>query len=120
MSKFNDNLRSVMKQRGISQKWLAEHSGLTEATISRYINSVNVPSADNVKKIADALSIGADDLLGRSNANEDPEITLLVKCFRKASSRDKTLIWTVLKEYMSTEEEAALSRIAYESRRESV
>ena len=120
MSQFNENLRAIMKDRGISQKWLAEHSGLTEATISRYMNHVNVPSADNVKKIADALGVRADDLLGKSAAGEDQESTLLIKCFRRASSRDKDLIWAVLKEYMSPEEEAIFLPLASESKRKSM
>ena len=41
---FSSLLRSIMDERGISQKWLAEAANTTEATISRYINGVHQPN----------------------------------------------------------------------------
>ena len=55
MDTFGDNLRDLMKDARISQRELAEESGLSEATISRYINKRRMPSAAALASLAHAL-----------------------------------------------------------------
>lgn len=47
-----------------TQKWLAEATELTEATICRYVKGERTPNAKNLEKIAKALNVSVDYLLG--------------------------------------------------------
>ena len=52
-----------MNELGMSQKALAEETGLTESAISRYINGTRDPRLYNLIKIADALEMTLDELV---------------------------------------------------------
>lgn len=122
MSTFSENLSKIMEDRGISQKWLAEASNTTEATISRYANNVHKPTLDIVIAIAQALGVSVDYLVGFSplpspQGSYTTDELLLVKCYRRASNRDQNLVWGILQEYArSPEEEAFLSQQLTERR----
>ena len=61
---FSDNLKDLMKEAGMTQRELAEESGLTEASISRYIHKKRMPSVAALASIAYALPCAdLDDLL---------------------------------------------------------
>ena len=63
MDIFGDNLRDILKEYGMTQRQLAEETGLTEATISSYINKRKIPSMRAIVNIANALDISTDDLI---------------------------------------------------------
>jgi len=60
---FNENLKSVMEQRGISQAELSKLTGIGKPSISQYLSGKNEPSPKNVKTIADALDCPVDRLI---------------------------------------------------------
>lgn len=64
--KFNENLRAARERRGISQKDMAEHIGVAKSTYSLYESGNREPGVPTIKKIADALNVSADELLGIS------------------------------------------------------
>lgn len=45
-------IRKFMKEKNITQRQLAKFSGLTEASISRYISGEREPKIDNYNKMA--------------------------------------------------------------------
>ena len=55
-----ERLKAALEFRGLSQKDLAEMTGLTECCISRYVNNERVPRTDNAIKICDALNVTLD------------------------------------------------------------
>ena len=57
------NIARKCKELKISQKQLAETTGLTEAGISRYISGQRLPRLDILLKIANALNCTLDYLL---------------------------------------------------------
>lgn len=60
---FGDKLKELRKEKGLSQKDLAEKLNVTQRTISYYENSTTAPSnAEIVTKIADALNVRLDEL----------------------------------------------------------
>lgn len=64
MDIFGDNLRELIKDAGMTQRELAEESGVSEAMISRYINKKCMPSVAALASIAYALPCAdLDDLL---------------------------------------------------------
>lgn len=56
------SLKDLLKNRNISQKELAIRTGVTEATISRYIYKTRKMSLKSACKIAIALDISLDEL----------------------------------------------------------
>ena len=53
----------LMKQKGVNQKQLSKLSGITESSISRYLNSDKTPRMDVVVNIAKALQVETDYFL---------------------------------------------------------
>ena len=68
---FCYRLRTLIKSMGISQRELAKKIGCTEVTISRYITGERVPSATVVVKIANALGVSVDYLIGNKGGNTE-------------------------------------------------
>ena len=61
---FARRLRRIAHQnKDYNQKELAEASGISEVTISRYYNGLRSPSSDNLVRIARALDCTIDDLI---------------------------------------------------------
>ena len=67
---FAERLRDARERlRGLTQSQLAEKSGLPATSISHFENAdgTRKPSFDNLKRLATALGITTDYLLGRSD-----------------------------------------------------
>lgn len=52
---FSGNLRSIMEEEGMTQKELAELTGLSESMISSYINCRRVPNVFSLNNIIHAF-----------------------------------------------------------------
>lgn len=59
-------LKRLMKQRDMTQRDLAQMSGVTEAAMSRYLAGNRQPKSETLANMATALGTTSDDLLGRS------------------------------------------------------
>lgn len=88
-SAFGKRLADLRKQRGITQTQLADLIGSTQRNISHYETVAELPPANVVVKIAKALQVSADDLLGINKkatiakVKEDPEVQRLWKKFQQ-------------------------------------
>ena len=121
MNVFSERLRQLLDRRGVSQEWLARQIHATPATVSRYLTSDRVPRGENVAAVASALNVSADYLLGLiedectlkrdRRSGLDVEVSLLASCYRKASSSDQRVIWTLLDKYMTPEEKGVLQKL---------
>lgn len=58
---FGDNLRDILIEQGYTQKDLAESIGVTEATISRYINKERMPTVTNLINMSMELGIDLEE-----------------------------------------------------------
>ena len=63
-NQFNENLKFARERKVISQKDLAEIIGVAKSTYSLYESGNREPNVQTIKKIADALNVSADELLG--------------------------------------------------------
>lgn len=62
---FSKRLKEAMLKRNrMKQSELSEKTGITVATLSRYINGKRVPKATEIAKIADALDVSCNYLMG--------------------------------------------------------
>jgi transcriptional regulator with XRE-family HTH domain len=62
---FKDRLRRAREKRGMSQAELGTKTGLKPAAVSHFETGQRSPSFDNLRKLADALNVSVDYLLGR-------------------------------------------------------
>jgi transcriptional regulator with XRE-family HTH domain len=61
---FGARLIALRKQRGITQSDLAQAAGTTQRMISHYESTAGFPTAPAIPKLAQALGITTDELLG--------------------------------------------------------
>ncbi|MBQ8962882.1 MAG: helix-turn-helix transcriptional regulator [Clostridia bacterium] len=67
MGQFSERIREVRMMRGITQEQLAEMADISRVMIGRYETTDQLPAVDTLIRIADALGISADYLLGRTD-----------------------------------------------------
>lgn len=74
-------IRAIMDKRKIKQKDLADKTGIARQSIGYYADGSNIPNAEVLAKIAKALDVSSDYLLGLSD-DEKPKAntTSLVTC----------------------------------------
>ncbi|WP_321974011.1 helix-turn-helix transcriptional regulator [Paratractidigestivibacter sp.] len=77
-------LTALLRERGMSQKELAEATNLTPAAVSRYINGERVPRAITIAALAKALGVKPADITGTADEQETDEAIRLIA--RNASS----------------------------------
>jgi transcriptional regulator with XRE-family HTH domain len=71
MSKiFSTNVFLVRKEKGLSREALADLVGTSAPIIGRYERNEMVPSVENAAKIAQALEVSLDYLIGKSSVME--------------------------------------------------
>jgi transcriptional regulator with XRE-family HTH domain len=61
---FAKRLRDRMEYLEIGQRRLSDHSGIHQVTISLYMHGKRVPRADTAAKLAIALAMPVEDLIG--------------------------------------------------------
>jgi len=67
---FPARLKAARDLRGLNQDQLAARAGLQGSAVSHFETGGRKPSFDNLKRLADALGVSTDYLLGRT---DDPE-----------------------------------------------
>lgn len=63
MDIFGDNLRDILKEQNMSRRELAQVLGISEATVSRYINKKQMPTMEVIVNMAYELSMSVDELI---------------------------------------------------------
>lgn len=58
-----NRIKEVLKDKGISQTWLAKKTGKSYNTINEYSRNVRQPSLAELYRIADFLNVGIEQLL---------------------------------------------------------
>lgn len=64
------NMKSARVKLGISQKQLAEKTGISESTIQNAEAGRNIPRADIVKRIAHVLNVSVDYIMEDINIKD--------------------------------------------------
>lgn len=61
---FNENLRNLRKQKGLSQEELAERLHVVRQTVSKWEKGLSIPDADLLIRIAEIFETSVSILLG--------------------------------------------------------
>ena len=64
---FPDRLRAARKLRGLEQVEVATKAGLPPTSISHFEGGSRKPSFDNLRRLAQALNVTSDYLMGRTD-----------------------------------------------------
>lgn len=88
MVEFGDKLRRLRKEKNLTQKQLADRIGVKNSVISFYEMGDRIPSPEVIKKLAVALHVSADYLLG-IESSETMDVSGL-------DTRDKALVRSLI------------------------
>jgi transcriptional regulator with XRE-family HTH domain len=96
---FPELLRKTREGKGLSQSELAQKAGLQPSAISHFESGRRAPAFDNLKRLADALSVTIDFLLGRSKdpKSAGPVADQLFRDFEEMSSDDQESLAKIAK-----------------------
>lgn len=83
------NIRRLITDRRMTVKDCAERAGVTHSALSRILNEPRVPSAITVRKLAKALHVSADEILGLKPTVNDE----VVEKARKLVAKLDDLLW---------------------------
>ena len=67
---FNERLKESRTKKGLKGREMAELLGVSYSTYSKYESTERKPDIDMLVRIADALSVSTDYLLGRTDRPE--------------------------------------------------
>ena len=68
--KLHHRVKALMKEQGMTQRELAKRSGLTEASVCKYLSGSRLPHSEAVVLLAKALGTTSDYLLGIKRDDE--------------------------------------------------
>ena len=76
MSDFSKRITDIMTRKNLTQKQLAELAHVTESAMSYYVKGERTPRADVLRRLAGALGVTADYLLGENKSAPLPKTEL--------------------------------------------
>lgn len=77
-------IRDLRKQKGFTQQQLADIVGVSNVSLSNYERGVQTPDIETLSRLADALGVSVDTLIGRNiDLIEDHPITHEAKILAK-------------------------------------
>ena len=97
--RFRERLREWRLKRGLTQEGLARKAGVPTVSVSHFETGHRFPNAESLRRLADALGVSADYLLGRVKTATgrhleaaDPEIAVLFRRFQGMSEEAREQI----------------------------
>lgn len=85
-----NKLAALLRERGMSQKELAEAVCLTPASVSRYVNGEREPRVLTVAALADVLGVKPSDIIGTSDEQEmDTAVSFIVRNIDKLTEAQR-------------------------------
>ena len=115
-SDFSERLRTLRKQKNLSQTELGKLADLHYTHIGRFERGISRPSGDTLKRLADALDISSDYLLGGSAEDaakakfKDRELLRQFQEVEHLPEEDKTVVKKLLDAFLTRKHLQSLAR----------
>lgn len=71
MLNVGETIKELRKKKGLNQDQLAEMANLNRVTIAKYESGKIEPGAQALARIADALEVSVDEIMGREKPEEE-------------------------------------------------
>jgi len=113
---FAQRLRSLRKQKNLSQTELGKLAGLHYTHIGRFERGASRPSGDTLKRLADTLDVSSDYLLEGSTEEaakakfEDRELLRQFQEVEHLPEEDKTVVKKLLDAFLTKKHLQSLAR----------
>ncbi len=92
--RFRDRLRQWRQKRSFTQEELARRAEVPTISVSHFETGHRFPNAESLRRLADALGVSTDYLLGRVKnpvgkdiLATDPEVLALLRRFQRMSQQ---------------------------------
>jgi transcriptional regulator with XRE-family HTH domain len=97
------NITQLRKVKGMSRDDLGQEAGTSGAIIGRYERGEMMPSVEMAKKMADALEVSLDYLVGSSAFTvKDKKMMHRLELLDKIDEQDRETILKVVDNYLTT------------------
>lgn len=90
--KLGENILERARQLSLSQKELATLIGVTDTTMSRYINGTREPKIEVLSNLATALKTSVDELIGQQTLNDEEDEFPKIKRLIARNSKNLTML----------------------------
>ena len=78
---FAETLRKLRREKGISQRELAQRLFVTRSAITHWENGSRMPNAEMLSRLSECLGVSVDALLGSGEAeSESPKVIMVDDC----------------------------------------
>src|SRR4051812_541684 len=96
---FGELLRKAREDKGLTQAELATRAGFQPSAIAHFEAGRRSPSLDNLRRLADALVVTLDYLLGRQPQPQSagPAAEELLRDFARISAKDQATVSDIAK-----------------------
>lgn len=97
---FSENLREIMKEKGIEQKTLAQVIGVSDAAVSFWLNGQKYPSPGKVQKIADFLGVRKSQLIDK-NPPVSFKVELILSKLERLTAAQLAIVENLIDEFLT-------------------
>jgi len=96
---FGERLRRLREEKGVSQSELASKAGFQPSAVAHFESDRRSPSFENLRRLADALTVTIDYLLGRETEPKSagPIAEQLFRDFSRMSAQDQETVADIAK-----------------------
>lgn len=96
MKNFGDNLMLMRKKKKLSQAALGKLIGTSGDVVGRYERGDITPSIEVVAKMADALKVSVDYLIGKTSFLFDQDILERIEAMSQLSEENKAFVFRLV------------------------
>jgi transcriptional regulator with XRE-family HTH domain len=108
--KFGRRLAAIRKERELTQPQLADLIGMTPKAIDYYERRAKNPSFEFVKKVAEALGLTPDELMGletlKGKSGPSPKLQKQLEQIQKLSRSKQLVVSQLLEAFLSQNSKA--------------
>lgn len=97
---FGENIKELRKERGMSQKELAEKVGVSQGAVFFWEKEINEPTAGYLIKLSKLFGVSVDELLSieKTAVSELPKEKILREYFSRLNGEQQEIILKLIKE----------------------
>ena len=93
---FGEHVRSLRRERGLTQEVLAERSGLSVEAVGRIERGAFSPTLDTIEKLSRGLEAGFDELFRHFQDDRPDRVVELCQFLSGLSNREVEKVWHIL------------------------